>query len=85
MSRYIDAAMIANYLTAEPAHRCGCTTEQRDRIVQRYLAVLEQPGWRDAACSGLDPAGEFFTWFASHVAARLRPGAVTGPAADDER
>ena len=46
--RLADAAMIANYLTAKPPNRCGCTAEQRDRTVQQHLAVLDRPDWRDA-------------------------------------
>jgi len=41
--RYFDAAVIADHLAAKPSDRCGCTTEQRDRIVQQYLTVLDQP------------------------------------------
>jgi hypothetical protein len=71
-NRYIDAAMIADCLAAKPPNQCGCTTEQRDRIVQQYLAVLEQPDWRDAVRTGLGPTSDFFAWFSGHVAARLR-------------
>ncbi|KHD75872.1 hypothetical protein MB27_20655 [Actinoplanes utahensis] len=71
-NRYIDAAMIADCLVARPANRCGCTAEQRDRIVQQYLAVLEQPDWRDAVRAGLGPTSDFFAWFTNHVATRLR-------------
>jgi hypothetical protein len=77
--------MIADYLVAKPPDRCGCTAEQRDRIVQQYLAVLEQPDWRDAARAGLEPTSDFFAWFTGHVAARLRLGAFSEVAEIDER
>jgi hypothetical protein len=76
--RYVDAAMIADYLIARPPNRCGCTDEQRDRIVQQYLAVLEQPDWRDAVRTGLGPTSDFFAWFTGHVAARLLPRRILG-------
>lgn len=75
--RYVDAAIIADHLTAKDPHRSACTTEQRDRIARQYLAVLDRPGWRDAVRAGLDPAGDYFAWFADHVAARLRLGAFS--------
>ena len=84
-NRYADAAIIADYLTAKPPNRCGCTAEQRDHIVQRYLAVLERPDWRDAVRTGLGPTSDFFAWFTGHVAARLRLGAFSDVAEGDER
>jgi hypothetical protein len=45
--------------------------------VRQYLAVLEQPGWRDAVRAGLDPASDFFTWFAGKVTVRLGLTAFT--------
>ncbi|MEV7630691.1 hypothetical protein [Actinoplanes sp. NPDC089786] len=85
MNRYIDAAMIAHNLVAKPPHQCGCTTEQRDRIVQRYLVVLEQPDWREAIRANSSLNSDFFSWFASHVAARLRLGAFSDGTGSDER
>jgi hypothetical protein len=84
-NRYVDAAIITDHLAAKPANRCGCTAEQRDRIVQQYLAVLEQPNWRDAVRSGLGPTSDFFAWFTGHVAARLRLGAFSDVTEHDER
>ncbi len=83
-NRYVDAAMIADYLVSKPPNRCGCTAEQRDRIVQQYLAVLEQPDWSDAVRSGLGPTSDFFAWFTGHVAARLRLSAFSEVAGSDE-
>ncbi|MFD1084787.1 hypothetical protein [Micromonospora andamanensis] len=76
-NRYVDAAIIAHHLTAKPPNRCGCTAEQRDHIVQQYLAVLDRPDWRDAVRAGLSPTSDFFAWFTGHVAARLRLGAFS--------
>ncbi|RZT79543.1 hypothetical protein EV382_2757 [Micromonospora violae] len=70
--RYMDAAVIANYLVAKPPNRCGCTAEQRDRVVQRYLAVLDRPDWRNVVRVGLGPTSDFLAWFTDHIAARLR-------------
>ncbi|MEV4824634.1 hypothetical protein [Micromonospora sp. NPDC049274] len=83
--RYVDAAIIANYLTAKPPKRCGCTAEQRDRIVQHYLAVLDQPDWRNAVRARPGPTSNFFAWFVDHVAARLRLGALSDVAESGER
>ncbi|CCH16959.1 hypothetical protein [Micromonospora lupini] len=83
--RYVDAAIIANYLTAKPPNRCGCTAEQRDHVVQHYLAVLDQPDWRSAVRVGLGPTSTFFAWFVDHVAARLRLGTFSDVAESGER
>jgi hypothetical protein len=53
--------------------------------VQQYLAVLEQPDWRDAVRAGLGPSSDFFAWFTGHVAARLRLGAFSDGTGNDER
>ncbi|MFG1837353.1 hypothetical protein ACGFH8_02810 [Micromonospora sp. NPDC049175] len=84
-NRYVDAAIIANHLTAKPPNRCGCSAEQRDRIVQQYLAVLDRPDWRSAVRAGLGPTSNFFAWFIDHVAARLRLGAFSDVAENGER
>jgi hypothetical protein len=83
-NRYVGAAMIADYLTAKPANRCGCTSEQRDHIVQQYLAVLDRPDWRAAIREGRGLNSDFFTWFTGHVAARLRLGASSDVAENGE-
>ncbi|MET7419981.1 hypothetical protein [Dactylosporangium sp. NPDC005555] len=85
VDRYVDAAVIADHLAAKPPNRCGCTVEQRDRIVRQYLAVLERPDWCDAVRAGLDPTGDFAAWFAGNVAARLHLRAFADPAGGDER
>ncbi|MEV4141689.1 hypothetical protein AB0J72_57240 [Dactylosporangium sp. NPDC049742] len=72
VSRYVDAAIIVDHLTSKPPDRCGCTAEQRDRVAEQYLTVLDRADWCDAVRAGLDPAGDFFHWFATDVAARLR-------------
>ncbi|GGN52062.1 hypothetical protein GCM10010109_92740 [Actinoplanes campanulatus] len=84
-NRYVDAAMIADYLAAKPSNRCGCTAEQRDRIVQQYLAVLEQPDWRAAIRAGRGLNSDFFAWFTRHTAARLRLGMSSDGTENDER
>jgi hypothetical protein len=83
--RYVDAAVIADHLAAKPPNRCGCTSEQRDRIVQQYLAVLEQPDWCDAVRAGLDPTSDYIAWFAGNVAARLHLRAFADVADGDQR
>ncbi|MEU7751153.1 hypothetical protein [Micromonospora sp. NPDC049171] len=84
-NRYVDAAIIANYLTAKPPNRCGCTTEQRDHIVQQYLAVLDRPEWHAAVRAGHGLNSDFFAWFTGHVAARLRLAAFSDVAENGER
>ncbi|MEV6604633.1 hypothetical protein [Kutzneria sp. NPDC051319] len=66
--RYIDAAVIADRLAADPEKR-GCTAAQADDLVRRYLDVLNRPEWC-AAGAAMD--GEYATWFADHEAVRLR-------------
>jgi hypothetical protein len=51
--------MIADQLAAKPPDRCGCTAEQCDRIVQRYLEVLNHPDRCHAVRVDLDPTSEF--------------------------
>ncbi|MFI5893767.1 hypothetical protein ACIA5D_27060 [Actinoplanes sp. NPDC051513] len=85
VNRYVDAAMIADYLAAKPPHRCGCRAEQRDRIVQQYLAVLVRPDWRAAVYEGRGLNSDFFAWFIGHVAARLRLGAFSDVVESDEQ
>ncbi|GIE89571.1 hypothetical protein Are01nite_60510 [Actinoplanes regularis] len=80
VARYLDAAVIADHLTAKPPQRSGCTVEQRDRIVRQYLAALQQPDWCDAVRAGLDLNGDFAAWFAENVAARLNLRAFADPA-----
>ncbi|MBF9134989.1 hypothetical protein I0C86_39615 [Plantactinospora sp. S1510] len=84
-NRYVDAAIIADHLTAKPPTRCGCTTQQRDRIVQQYLAILDRPDWRAAVREGRGMNSDFFAWFTGHVAARLRLGAVSDVAENGGR
>jgi hypothetical protein len=47
--RYLDAAAIADQLAEQTPEECGCTVEQRDRLVQQYLAVLDRQDWRAVA------------------------------------
>lgn len=70
--RYLDAAAIADHLAEKQPHRCGCTAQQRDLIVQQYLAVLDRADWCDTIRAGLDPDNDFFAWFADTVATRRR-------------
>ncbi len=71
VARYVDAAVIAAQLAIKAPPRCGCTTEQRDRIVRQYRAVLDRQHWCDTARAGLNPTSDLFAWFTGSVAARL--------------
>jgi len=71
VARYVDAAVIAYYLADDVPDRSGCTTDQRDRIVQQYLSVLNRQDWGDTVRAGLDLDSDFFAWFADNVTARL--------------
>ncbi|MFI7152872.1 hypothetical protein ACIBO2_48805 [Nonomuraea sp. NPDC050022] len=79
LNRYVDAAMIADHLAQKPAERLGYTPEQRDRLVRRYLAVLDREDWCETVRAAHDPDSDFFAWFAGNVAARLRLRAFTDP------
>jgi hypothetical protein len=70
VTRYVNAAVIADHLANNVPERSGCTAEQRDGIVQQYLAVLNRRDWCDGVRAGLDPASDFFIWFEANVAAR---------------
>jgi hypothetical protein len=81
--RYFTAAAIAGHLTAGPPGRSGCSEEQRDRIVRRYLTVLDRPGWCAAVRERLDPDDEYVAWFAEDVAAPLNLRAFAGFSGDE--
>lgn len=85
VNRYVDAAVIADHLTGKPSNRCGCTSEQRDRIVAQYRTVLDWPDWCDTVRAGLDPTSDFFVWFAGNVAARLHLRAFADLTGGDDR
>ena len=85
VNRYLDAAVIADHLTAKPPNRCGCTTEQRDHIVQQYLNVLDRPEWCDTVRAGFDSTSDFFVWFTGNVAARLHLRAFADLTGGDDR
>ena len=74
VQRFVDAATLADHLTRT---LCGCTAEQRDRIVRQYLDVLDRPAWGDTVRAGLDPTSDFFDWFTESVATRLRLSAFS--------
>ncbi|WP_239134272.1 hypothetical protein [Rugosimonospora africana] len=85
VNRYVNAAIIADHLTDKPSRRCGCTTEQRDRIVQQYLTVLDRPDWCDTVRAGLDSTNDYFVWFAGNVATRLHLRAFADLKGGDDR
>ena len=88
-ARYVTAAVIADHLSDTAPHQSGCTTEQRDRIVQQYLAVLDRQDWCDmmrADRDSDDPYGSgsgFYAWFADTVAARLHLRSFSDPTDGD--
>ncbi|MCC5580113.1 hypothetical protein IMZ11_31260 [Microtetraspora sp. AC03309] len=71
VNRYVSAAVIADHLAQKPPERLGCTVEDRNQILQQYLATLDREDWSEMARAGLDPGSDFFTWFTANVAARL--------------
>ncbi|GGL07705.1 hypothetical protein GCM10014719_07240 [Planomonospora parontospora subsp. antibiotica] len=77
VNRYVGAATLAGHLTRQSPQRLGCTPEQRDHILQRYLAVLDREDWSRTVRAGLDRNGYFFTWFVENVAVPLRLRAFT--------
>jgi hypothetical protein len=85
VARYVDAAVIADHLTDAVPDRSECTIDQRDRIVQQYLAVLDRQDWCDTVRAGLDSDNDFFAWFADHVAARLHLRAFADPNGSDDQ
>ncbi|GIF62252.1 hypothetical protein Ais01nite_02870 [Asanoa ishikariensis] len=70
-ARYTTAAFIAHHLADKAPHRSGCTAEERDHIVRRYLSVLDQPDWCDVVRADIDPSNDFYPWFADAVASPL--------------
>jgi hypothetical protein len=85
VNRYVDAAVIADRLTAGPPNRYGCTAEQRDRIVRQYLWVLDQPEWCEKVRADLDPGSDLLAWFTGEVAARLHLRAFADVAESGDR
>jgi hypothetical protein len=83
VNRYVDAAVIADHLAQEPPERLSFTVEDRDRLLQQYLSVLDREDWCDTVRAGLEPDSDFFAWFAGNVAARLHLRAFTDPDAED--
>ncbi|MGV9377520.1 hypothetical protein ACWDRB_16975 [Nonomuraea sp. NPDC003707] len=73
LSRYINAAVIADHLAQKPPERLGCTLEDRSRLLQQYLAVLNRDDWSETA--RMELASD--SWFANNVAARLHLRAFT--------
>jgi hypothetical protein len=84
MSRYLDAAFIADHLAQAPPGTLGLTPGRRDNLLNRYLAILCRTEWSEAARAGYDPASRFHTWFAKTIATRLQLPAFaeSGPCTD---
>jgi hypothetical protein len=82
VNRYLDAAVIADQLAEKAPERSGCTSEQRDRLVQQYLAVLDRQNWCDTVRADLNPHSDFYAWFVGNVAKRRRLRAFTDLAGD---
>ncbi|OLF11947.1 hypothetical protein BU204_29670 [Actinophytocola xanthii] len=80
--RYLTAALIADDLTTAPPEQSGCTTEQRDELVRRYVSVLNRQDWCDAMHADTNRDDDFIARFASKVAARLRLRAFIKPGND---
>ncbi|MEU8046705.1 hypothetical protein AB0B71_21490 [Micromonospora echinofusca] len=80
--RYIDAAVTADQLAEKAPERSGCTAEQRDELVQQYLAVLDRQDWCTTIRSDFDPDSDAYFWFAGNVAMRLQLRAFTDPTVD---
>ncbi|MFI5490344.1 hypothetical protein [Micromonospora echinaurantiaca] len=85
VSRYVDAAVIADHLADKAPERSGCTTEQRDHLVRKYLAVLDRQDWCDMVRADFDPDSDCYSWFTGNVAARLQLRAFTDLTDGDDR
>ncbi len=85
VSRYVNAAVIADHLVNKTPERSGCTTEQRDDLVRQYLAVLDRQDWCDLVRADVDPDSEHFAWFIGTVVARLPLRAFTDPTDGGQR
>lgn len=79
ISRYIDAAVIADHLAQTSPDHLGIAPDQRQRLLERYLAVLRRTDWTTMAQAQIDPDDDYFVWFAETIAARLRLPAFTEP------
>lgn len=76
--RYVNAAVIANYLDSKTPQEMGCTTDQQQLVLQQYRSILHHADWRQAAHAGLAPDGHFFTWFSTTADGQPRPRRETG-------
>ncbi|GII33491.1 hypothetical protein [Planotetraspora mira] len=83
VNRYVNTAVIADHLTQKPPERLSCTAEDRNRILQQYLATLNRDDWSETVRADLDPSTDYFTWFTANVAARLPLRAFPDANADD--
>lgn len=79
MTRYIDAALIADHLAQTSPGASGLAPDHKDHLLNRYLAVLRCSDWSEAARTGYDPASRFHAWLAEKVATRLQLPAFTEP------
>ncbi|MGW4463003.1 hypothetical protein [Micromonospora sp. NPDC004704] len=76
--RYLDAAIIADHLAQHPPKQSGCTEKERQAILTRYLAVLDQDDWCAAVRPNVKPDDDFYAWFTGTIASRLRLRAFAG-------
>jgi hypothetical protein len=57
----------------------GITPDNRQQLLERYLAVLHRTDWSEVARARAGLDDDFFAWFTETIAARLRLPAFTGP------
>ncbi|HEX5596561.1 MAG TPA: hypothetical protein VFX61_11190 [Micromonosporaceae bacterium] len=86
VERYFIATQLADYLQQAVAERLGWPLGRRERILHRYLSLLDRQGWSQVARSGLAAGDHRITWLADEIAPRigLRAFIDAAPAAHDD-
>lgn len=82
VTRYLNAAIIADHLARTEPQRLGRIAGQRDRLVRQYLDVLNRDDWNATISAGIDRDDDAMVWFTTNVAARLHLRAFTNPTED---
>ncbi|MEV4889213.1 hypothetical protein AB0K48_07485 [Nonomuraea sp. NPDC055795] len=77
VSRYLDAACIADHLSRMPPDTLELDPDRQDHLLARYLTVVNRSDWSKMAQAAFDPGDDFFIWFAQTIATRLRLSAFT--------
>jgi hypothetical protein len=83
VARYLTVAVLARQLATKEPQRLGCTVEQRDEVLARYLTVLNSTDWAHTIRDGFDSSDQYHAWIAREVAPNLQLTEFPTPEVDD--